>query len=268
MSLITIKLKNWILKKKFLYFALCKLSYFYYKKDLKVFLYNIEKDFLHNRKIYSNYDLDFDPTLEGSFRESIEIKYKIFKAISLKYNNKKIKILEIGTLYGVFTSYLSNLFTNSEIYTIDLPHTDKRFYTSYDREDKIKNFLEARNKNIQKKNINFIEMDSMNILDKFGENFFDIVFVDGDHKDPVVSLDIFNSFKILKREGFLIVDDLYSSDRPGKIGELIGHYPSKDGLNALKKLSLETNNRLDLLVKFYGPKNHFYNPMVGILRKK
>ena len=151
MSLITIKLKNWILKKKFLYFALCKLSYFYYKKDLKVFLYNIEKDFLHNRKIYSNYDLDFDPTLEGSFRESIEIKYKIFKAISLKYNNKKIKILEIGTLYGVFTSYLSNLFTNSEIYTIDLPHTDKRFYTSYDREDKIKNFLEARNKNIQKK---------------------------------------------------------------------------------------------------------------------
>ena len=268
MSIITTKLKSWILKNKFLYFALCKLSYFFYRKDLKVFFYNIEKDFSHNRKIYSNYELDFDPTLEGSFRESIEIKYKIFKAISLKYKNKKIKILEIGTLDGVFTSYLSSIFDNSEIYTIDLPHTDKRFYTSYDRENKLKNFLEIRNKNLHKNNINFTEMDSINILDKFSENFFDIVFVDGDHKDPVVSLDIFNSFKILKSEGLLIVDDLYSSERTGKIRELIGHHPSKDGLNAMKKLSFETKNQLDLLVKFYGPKNHFFNPMVGILRKK
>ena len=111
-------------------------------------------------------------------------------------------------------------------------------------------------------------MDSVNILDKFSENFFDIVFVDGDHKDPVVSLDIFNSFKILKSEGLLIVDDLYSSERRGKIKELIGHAPSKDGLNAMEKLSFETKSQLDLLVKFYGPKNHFYNPKVGILKKK
>jgi len=72
----------------------------------------------------------------------------------------------------------------------------------------------------------------------------------------------------LKKEGLLIVDDLYSSERTGKIKELIGHAPSKDGLNAFKKLSFETNNKCNLLVKFYGPKNHFYNPMVGILRKK
>lgn len=268
MPLIITKLKNWIRKNKFLYFTWCKLSYFFYKKDLRVFLYNIKKDFSHNKKIYFNYDLDFDPALDGSFRESIEIKYKIFKAIALKYNNKKIKILEIGTLDGVFTKYLANIFDNSEIYTIDLPHTDKRFYTSYDREDKLKNFLEIRNKNIQKNNINFTEIDSINILDKFSKNFFDIVFVDGDHKDPVVSLDIFNSFKILKKEGLLIVDDLYSSERSGKIEELIGHAPSKDGLNALKKLSMETKNEFQLLVKFYGPKNYFYNPMVGILRKK
>ena len=111
-------------------------------------------------------------------------------------------------------------------------------------------------------------MDSINILDKFSENFFDIVFVDGDHKNPVVSLDIFNSFKILKSEGLLIVDDLYSSESTRKIGELKGHHPSKDGFNAMKKLSFETKNPLDLLVKFYGPKNHFINPMVGILRKK
>ena len=112
------------------------------------------------------------------------------------------------------------------------------------------------------------EIDSVNILDKFSENFFDIVYVDGDHKDPVVSLDIFNSFKILKKDGLLLVDDLYFSKRKGKIKELIGHAPSIDGLNALKKLSLESQNEHHLLVKFYGPKNHFYNPMVGIMRKK
>ncbi len=268
MRLLISKLKSWFYRSKFLYFTWCKLSYFYYKKNIRTFLYNIEKDFLHNKKIYFNYDLDFDPTLDGSYKESVEIKYKLFKALSLKYNNKKIKILEIGTLDGIFTKYLANIFEYSEIYTIDLPHTDKRFFTSYNRENDLKNFLEIRGKNIQKKNINFTEIDSINILDKFSENFFDIVFVDGDHRDPVVSLDIFNSFKILKKEGLLVVDDLYQSERTGKINEIIGHSPSIDGLNALKKLSLETQNEYHLLVKFYGPKNHFYSPKVGILRKK
>tara|TARA_B100000795_G_C22485061_1_gene318135 strand:+ start:286 stop:540 length:255 start_codon:yes stop_codon:yes gene_type:complete len=74
--------------------------------------------------------------------------------------------------------------------------------------------------------------------------------------------------KILKREGLLIVDNLYSFERTGKINELIGHTPLKDDLNAFKKLSFETNNKFNLLVKFYDPKNYFYNPIVGILSKK
>jgi len=260
-------LKEEIKKNKHLYFLWCKINYFIKKKDFKVFFYQTEKDINHNKLIYNKYDLSFDPTLDNSFKETIEIKYKIFNAISKKKSKESLKILEIGTLDGLFAKYLSSIFANSEIFTIDLPHTDKRFFTSYNREDVLKKFLEKRKENISKDKIKFFEMDSINLLEKFDKNFFDLVFVDGDHKDPVVTMDIFNSYKVLKKEGLLIIDDLYLTSRTGKNNELIGHAPSADGLNALKKLSNETGSQFDLLVKFYGPKNHFYNPMVGILQK-
>ena len=97
-------------------------------------------------------------------------------------------------------------------------------------------------------------MDSLNILSKFNENFFDIIFVDGDHRDPVVSKDIFNSYKLLKKDGFLIIDDLYfislieKKSRNDKSDWRIT-FNRWDGYKALEKLSSENKLRPDYMVK-------------------
>ena len=163
--------------------------------------------------------------------------------ITIRIFEKSLKILEIGTFDGLFTKYLSEIFSESEIITIDLPHNDTRFVQSYGREEKSDTFLVNRSKNIKNSNITFIEMDSLNILNKFSENFFDIIFVDGDHRDPVVSKDIFNSYKLLKNNGFLLVDDIYLNfthrEKIERMEKIVGELPSIDGYNALERLSKE-----------------------------
>ena len=59
--------------------------------------------------------------------------YHLFSAISK--NKKKLKILEIGTHLGKFTNFLSKIFENSEIHSVDLPHNDDLFINSYFRND-------------------------------------------------------------------------------------------------------------------------------------
>lgn len=256
---------------KSLYFFWCKINYFLEKRNINVFFYNSNKLIELNNSIYKKFDLKFDPTFNNSYRETIPIKYKIFKSLNEKLDKKSLKILEIGTFDGLFTKYLSEIFSESEIITIDLPHNDTRFVQSYGREEKSDTFLVNRSKNIKNSNITFIEMDSLNILNKFSENFFDIIFVDGDHRDPVVSKDIFNSYKLLKNNGFLLVDDIYLNfthrEKIERMEKIVGELPSIDGYNALERLSKEEKKRVGYLAKFYGPKNFFYNPKFGILKK-
>ena len=264
-------IKRQIRKIKFLYFFWCKINYFIEKRNFNVFFYNTEYDIEINKGIYKKYGLNFEPTLDNSFQETIPLKFKLFKSLKQKMGDKSLKILEIGTLDGEFTNYLSKLFSNSEIFTIDLPENDIKFINSYDRAKNFEKFLEKRSNNIKNSNINFIEMDSLNILSKFNENFFDIIFVDGDHRDPVVSKDIFNSYKLLKKDGFLIIDDIYFTfsyrEKIERATKPIGELPSVDAYKALEKLSSENKLRPDYMVKFYGPKNFFYNPRLGILKK-
>ncbi len=55
-------------KIKFLYYFLSKLNYLR-KKKLGVLFYNIEKDFINNRKVYDKFNLDFDPKYKSSYSE-------------------------------------------------------------------------------------------------------------------------------------------------------------------------------------------------------
>ena len=51
-----------------------------------------------------------------------------------------------------------------------------------------------------------IKDTSNNFFKKNSENF-DLIYVDGDHASEQVSLDINNSWKILNKGGYLILDD-------------------------------------------------------------
>jgi len=55
-------------------------------------------------------------------------------------------------------------------------------------------------------------MNSFHILKKFKREFFDIIYVDGDHSNPVVSWDVISSFYLLKKKGVLISDDIIANN--------------------------------------------------------
>ena len=112
---------------------------------IKKFFYNKQKDYKYNENLIeslgykkkeiikklSNYGIDY-------YDEKVSWHYHIFSMFSQK---KKIKnILEIGTYKGEFTLFLSKIFKNSKIYSIDLPKNSKKFINTYNRED-IKKFL-------------------------------------------------------------------------------------------------------------------------------
>lgn len=119
-------------------------------------------------------------------------------------------ILEIGTHDGSFSNFLSKVFVNSRIFTIDLPSDDIQFINSYDREG-IKerdDFLKRRNRNLGSDNINFFELNSTNLLKNFKDIKFDAIWIDGDHHNPQVTIDILNCMSLLSLDGILCTDDV------------------------------------------------------------
>jgi len=57
-------------------------------------------------------------------------------------------------------------------------------------------------------NINFINLNSLNIKKYFKEKKFDLIWVDGDHLNPQVTIDIINSLDLLDNDGVICTDDV------------------------------------------------------------
>ena len=113
-----------------------------------------------------------------------------YETNSIAINN----ILEIGTHNGEFTNFISSLFSNANIYTIDLPKSDDQFISTYNRKAKeqLKEFILKMNSNLEAKNIKFIEINSTKLINYFKDIKFDLIWIDGDHHDPQVTVDILN----------------------------------------------------------------------------
>jgi predicted O-methyltransferase YrrM len=140
---------------------------------------------------------------------NLSFHYHLFAGLG-KNSNKK-KILEIGTHIGNFTSFISKIFKFSEIYTCDLKSDNKIFRLNYEgqKKDYINKFIKIRNKNISSKNIIFKEMNSFDLLKNFKKDYFDIIWLDGDHFNPQVTMDVISAFYLLKKNGILICDDIF-----------------------------------------------------------
>lgn len=185
-------------------------------KSFKCFYYSIEKDLNENCQKLDDLYLDkkyIQSVLEKNkldfYQNSLSWHYHVFGGLSKKFNN--IKILEIGTHKGEFTNFISKIFKDSEIYTFDLPSDNHQFVNTYKREDHSfrEQYLKKRNELLNQKNINFFEMNSLDLLNKFEKEFFDIIWLDGDHTNPQVSIDTISAFHILKTDGLLLCDDIF-----------------------------------------------------------
>lgn len=182
-------------------------------RTLKKLSYNTNKDLKYNelllkklkfskKKIISN----LNSNKLNYYSQNLSWHYHIFSSFKIT----KPKILEIGTFVGDFTNFLSKTFPKGKIYTIDLKENDKNFVYSYNKnliKDR-KHFNKLRKKNLMNKNIKVIKNNSLNLISIFKKKNFDLVWIDGDHLDPQVSLDVFSSFHLLKKRGIFCCDDV------------------------------------------------------------
>lgn len=191
---------------------------YHYLANFRSRNYNLSEDLAYNEKLFT--DLKFDinkiksrlKSLNYSYEsENLSWHYHIFSGLKDYFKDKKINILEIGTFEGRFTNFISEVYKESLITTIDLNNNDEVFINSYGRNEKenLDQFFKIREKNISNKNINFINLNSTNIKKYFYGKKFDLIWIDGDHLNPQITLDIINSFDLLNEDGVICIDDIF-----------------------------------------------------------
>ena len=127
------------------------------------------------------------------------------------YNNKQINYLEIGAFYGANIISVANtygLHSDSKLYCID-PWEDYTDYPEYKNQQSsiYKSFvINIENSGVKDKIIANRGYSNSEIL-KFQDNFFDIIYIDGNHEPEYVLEDAVLSFRKLKKDGIMIFDD-------------------------------------------------------------
>lgn len=139
-----------------------------------------------------------------------------YKVPLLEFQDKPIKYLEIGAYHGGNVISVANTYAShpeSELHCID-PWEDYADYWEYKNEQHT-NF-EKFSKNIDnsgsKEKVKVHRGFSNNIIHTFEDNYFDIIYVDGNHDTDYVCEDGVLSFRKLKSGGYLIFDDYIWGD--------------------------------------------------------
>jgi hypothetical protein len=105
--------------------------------------------------------------------------------------NKSINLLEIGILFGDSLIIFNEYFENAKITAIDI-------------EDK---------SHLKKENIDIIQGEQSNkeLLNKFKDDYFDIILDDGSHKMYHQQISFGVLFRKLKSKGIYVIEDLHTS---------------------------------------------------------
>jgi hypothetical protein len=122
-----------------------------------------------------------------------------------------IKYLEIGVFYGANVVSCNETYAKhplSELYCID-PWEDYNDYSEYKNEQN--NIYELFKKNIKSTNnedkFKIHKGFSHDIVPNLPNDYFDIIYIDGNHNLEYVLEDAVLCFRKLKSEGYMIFDD-------------------------------------------------------------
>ena len=128
-----------------------------------------------------------------------------------KYNGNPINYLEIGTFYGaniLSVAKTYGLHNDSKLYCID-PWEDYTEYSEYKNQQS--SIYTAFINNIESSGVNdkiIVNRGYSNIeIPKLHDDFFDIIYIDGNHEPEYVLEDAVLSFRKLKKNGIMIFDD-------------------------------------------------------------
>ena len=128
-----------------------------------------------------------------------------------KYKDRPINYLEIGVFYGANLLSVANtygLHPDSKLYGVD-PWEDYNEYPEYkEQQSKIYDsfITNLQNSGVQDKVVLHRGYSNLEIP-KFQDEFFDIIYIDGNHEPEYVLEDAVLSFRKLKKEGIMIFDD-------------------------------------------------------------
>jgi predicted O-methyltransferase YrrM len=134
-----------------------------------------------------------------------------FNIVDINYKDKPINYLEIGTFYGanlLSVAYSYGLHKDSKLYCID-PWADYEEYPQYKNEQEsiYNKFIKNVENSGVKDKISIRRGFSNSEIPKFEDEFFDIIYIDGNHEPEYVLEDAVLSFRKLKKNGILIFDD-------------------------------------------------------------
>jgi hypothetical protein len=127
------------------------------------------------------------------------------------YKDKPINYLEIGAFYGaniLSVAETYGLHHDSNLYCID-PWQDYSEYPEYKNQQSAiyAGFIENVEKSGAKDKIKINRGFSNFEIPKFQDDFFDIIYIDGNHEPEYVMEDAVLSFRKLKLNGIMIFDD-------------------------------------------------------------
>jgi predicted O-methyltransferase YrrM len=166
---------------------------FLFNKIIRFFLKSKIKKFKRDHKIYL-----LKKRISNDYFSMNS--YNFYKCLS---NLKKdFKYLEIGSYEGNSALFVAKHFPESNIFCVDTWMGSDEYSGQNFRETE-KNFLYNIN---EFKNVHQIKSSS-NIFFLNNKEFYDCIYIDGDHNAEQVFLDCQNAWSILSKGGYLICDD-------------------------------------------------------------
>lgn len=165
---------------------------------------------IHNQCIYIKKEFE-KKILKKRFNYFWFLKNIPFIVFFIKDKNNVKKILEIGSYEGLSSNFFLSYYYRSFLYCVDpfiepgKENYNQNFLTTEKNFDNNLKDLSSRFKKIKKRSNDFFRELSEN-------EKFDIIFIDGAHNSESVYLDAKNSWKYLKKEGYLIFDDFFCNE--------------------------------------------------------
>ena len=167
-------------------------KYYQYQEFIDTFLNKIELVIKNGDQLEGNCFY-----LNKSFTREEKLKNKQINLFSL--SNKRICEIGFNAGHSAFLFLLSNQVEEFTIFDIN-----EHFYTKlcYEHLSTLYNPI-----------FEFVEGDSTMTISKWLEKtnkyeYFDVVHVDGGHSLPVITNDFMNAIKMVKKNGYIIIDDV------------------------------------------------------------
>jgi predicted O-methyltransferase YrrM len=162
--------------------------------------------------------MDYQFTQDWFSENNPERIVRRFKRFLSKYKDKPCRFLEVGSFEGMSAIWmLENILTNenSKLFCIDA-------WAEWTGDAFIR-FVENINKTGVRNKVDIIKGDSSKYLSTFPDNYFDFIYIDGDHNERAVIQDAISAFRTLKEGGIMAFDDYLLGIR----------YPNSNGSKAM-----------------------------------